>query len=88
MTQPNENEALGTDEPCIEVNKIYLKKGESAWIDSPYGLVYLVICEKTGYPKIEIYGASNERVGVKYTKRHQKGLPLKLTPVARKNGDA
>jgi len=98
MTQTNENEALGTDEPKMEVNrlkpvrgevnKLDLARGESVWINSDYGLAYIRVCEKTGYPKIQIYGVTHPTAGVKYTKSSPKGQPLTLTPVARKNGDA
>jgi hypothetical protein len=87
MTQPIENEAIRTNEPCYRGNRIMLGKGETSWVASPYGLVRVQVCRETGYPIVEIYGVSG-RSGVKYTKKSKKGMPMTLTPIPRKNGDA
>ncbi len=87
MTQPIENEAIRTNERYYRGDNIRLTKGQGMWVASQYGLVRIVVCEKTGYPIIEVYGVSGNST-VKYTKRSPKGMPMTLTPIPRKNGDA
>jgi hypothetical protein len=102
MTQPIENEATGTNDHHKLMRRYYrgdtvrLRKGEGVWVQSHYGLVRVLVCEKTGYPIIEVFGVSNPLSGVKYTKRTPKGMPMTLTPNPRtvygeainENGDA